>query len=81
MVLTSKVSGWKNTDTYFFSPGGTMPEVVGHEKAWSLVSVSGATSILKGALTCGASRRQQGSDHRVEKSVITEVPSQGGQGS
>lgn len=54
MVLTSKVSGRKNTDTNFFSPGATMPWAVGHEKAWSLTSMSGATSILKGALTCGA---------------------------
>ena len=53
-VQTCALPIWKNTDTHFFSPGGTMPWAVGHEKASSLASMSGATSILKGALTYGA---------------------------
>lgn len=52
MTLLSEVLGWKNTDRHFFSPGGTIPWPMEHEKVWSLVSMSLDISILKGALTC-----------------------------
>lgn len=52
MALLSRVLGWKNTDRHFFSPAGTIPWLMEHEKVWSLVSMSSDISILKGAFTC-----------------------------